>query len=169
VCSECNQLERAARLLGAAEGAYALVDVPGLVPHSAVVDRTTTSLRVRLGQDRFAATQTEGRSLRTEDAIADALSVEIEAQEPGARAHAAADGLTPREIEVLRLLAAGRSNPEIAATLVISVKTVERHLANVYAKIGARTRVDAATYALTRGLYMNTPIGEHAAATHENA
>jgi predicted ATPase/DNA-binding CsgD family transcriptional regulator len=169
VWSECNQLEPAARLLGAAEGAYALVDVPGLVPYSAVVDRTTTSLRVRLGQDRFAATQTEGRSLRTEDAIADALSVEIEAQEPGAPWHAAADGLTPREIEVLRLLAAGRSNPEIAAALVISVKTVERHLANVYAKIGARTRVDAATYALTRGLYMNTPIGEPAAATHENA
>jgi predicted ATPase/DNA-binding CsgD family transcriptional regulator/DNA-binding XRE family transcriptional regulator len=169
VCSECNQLERAARLLGAAERAYALVDVPGLVPYSALVDRANSALRVRLGQDGFAAAQAEGRSLRTEDAIADALSVEIEAQEPGARGHAAPDGLTPREIEVLRLLAAGRTNPEIAAALVISVKTVERHLANVYAKIGARTRVDAATHAVSRGLYMNTPTAERAAAANENA
>ena len=69
-----------------------------------------------------------------------------------ARMVKATGSLTFREIEVLKLLAAGRSNPEIAAGLVISVKTVERHLANVYAKIGARTRVDAATYAVTHGL-----------------
>jgi len=63
----------------------------------------------------------------------------------------ARDGLTPREIEVLHPLAAGHSNPGIAAALVISVKTVERHLANVYAKIGARSRVDVAAYVLKSG------------------
>jgi DNA-binding CsgD family transcriptional regulator len=60
--------------------------------------------------------------------------------------------LTPREVEVLRLLASGASNQEIAATLVISVHTVERHLANIYAKIGARRRADATRYALRHGL-----------------
>jgi DNA-binding CsgD family transcriptional regulator len=60
--------------------------------------------------------------------------------------------LTPREVEVLRLLAGGASNQEIAATLVISVHTVERHLANIYAKIGARRRADATRYALRHGL-----------------
>jgi pimeloyl-ACP methyl ester carboxylesterase/DNA-binding CsgD family transcriptional regulator len=45
-------------------------------------------------------------------------------------------GLTGRELEVLRLVAAGQSNAEIAAALVISVRTVERHLTNVYAKLG---------------------------------
>jgi DNA-binding NarL/FixJ family response regulator len=70
---------------------------------------------------------------------------------------------------VLRLLAAGDSNPEIAAALVISVKTVERHLANMYVKIGARNRVDAANYAVTHGLYMNTPIRHGGAARDQNA
>jgi DNA-binding CsgD family transcriptional regulator len=56
------------------------------------------------------------------------------------------DGLTGREVEVLRLLADGRTNAEIAARLVISVHTVERHLANVYRKIGARNRAEAAGY-----------------------
>ena len=47
-------------------------------------------------------------------------------------------GLSPREIEVLQLLASGRNNREIAETLFLSVRTVERHITNLYAKIGAR-------------------------------
>ena len=62
------------------------------------------------------------------------------------------DGLTPRELDVLRLLAAGDSNPEIARGLGIAVHTVERHAANLYRKIGARGRADAVAYALRRGL-----------------
>jgi DNA-binding CsgD family transcriptional regulator len=60
--------------------------------------------------------------------------------------------LTPREIGVLRLVAAARTNKEIAGELFISVATVERHLANIYRKIGARSRVEAASYALREGL-----------------
>jgi non-specific serine/threonine protein kinase len=157
VCTDRDQLERAARLLGAAAAAYALVEVPGLVPYSALVDRANSMLRVRLGQDDFAAAQAEGRSLRREDAIEEALRVAADdlpssQQSTTSAMVQVADRLTHREIEVLQLLAAGHSNPEIAAALVISVKTVERHLANVYAKIGARSRIDAATYAVTRGL-----------------
>ncbi|MEV6301410.1 alpha/beta fold hydrolase [Actinoplanes sp. NPDC051861] len=57
--------------------------------------------------------------------------------------------LTPREQDVLRLLATGDSNPEIARRLGIAVHTVERHLANLYRKIGARGRTDAVAHALT--------------------
>jgi DNA-binding NarL/FixJ family response regulator len=53
---------------------------------------------------------------------------------------------------VLGLLAAGRTNDEIAAQLVLSPATVERHVANLYRKIGARRRAEAATYALNHGL-----------------
>ena len=75
MCSYRDQLERAARLLGAAETAYALVEVPGLVPYSPLVDRAVVALRGRLGPDIFAVAHAEGRSLKAEDAIAQALSV----------------------------------------------------------------------------------------------
>ncbi|MFB3119022.1 MAG: AAA family ATPase [Stenotrophomonas maltophilia] len=62
------------------------------------------------------------------------------------------DGLTPREGEVLRLIALGRSNQELAAELVLSLRTVERHITNIYGKISARGRADATAYALGHGL-----------------
>jgi DNA-binding CsgD family transcriptional regulator len=62
------------------------------------------------------------------------------------------DGLTSREVEVLRLLAEGKTNKEIATALVVSVPTVQRHIANIYGKIGARGRADATAYAIHRGL-----------------
>jgi DNA-binding CsgD family transcriptional regulator/pimeloyl-ACP methyl ester carboxylesterase len=62
------------------------------------------------------------------------------------------DGLTPREVEVLRLVAAGESNSQIARRLGLSTHTVERHVVNLYRKIGARGRADATAYALRSGL-----------------
>ena len=62
------------------------------------------------------------------------------------------NGLTAREVTVLRLVAGGRTNKEIAAELVLSVGTVERHIANIYGKIGARGRAEATVYALGHGL-----------------
>jgi DNA-binding NarL/FixJ family response regulator len=53
---------------------------------------------------------------------------------------------------VLRLIASGKSNGETAAELVLSVRTVERHITNIYAKINARGRADATAYALSHGL-----------------
>ena len=65
---------------------------------------------------------------------------------------AAPDGLTPREVEVLRLVASGRSNGQIAVELVLSEKTVARHLSNIFTKIGVGSRTAAAAYAYERGL-----------------
>jgi ATP/maltotriose-dependent transcriptional regulator MalT len=62
------------------------------------------------------------------------------------------DGLTQREVEVLLLIALGKSNSEIADELVLSVRTVERHISNIYAKINARGRADATSYALSHRL-----------------
>jgi LuxR family transcriptional regulator, maltose regulon positive regulatory protein len=56
------------------------------------------------------------------------------------------DGLTRREVEVFELIAAGKTNNEIAAVLVVSVHTVERHLQNAYRKLGVRNRGQAAAY-----------------------
>jgi DNA-binding CsgD family transcriptional regulator len=61
-------------------------------------------------------------------------------------------GLTEREVEVLRLVAEGRSNHDIARALVLSQKTVERHLSNIFTKLGVPSRTAAAAYAHEHGL-----------------
>jgi DNA-binding CsgD family transcriptional regulator len=60
--------------------------------------------------------------------------------------------LTPREMEVLRLVLAGRTNKAIAATFYISEKTVEFHLGRIYTKIGMRTRMLAGMWAIQQGI-----------------
>lgn len=62
------------------------------------------------------------------------------------------DPLTPREQEVVKLIAEGHTSEEIAEILVISKKTVERHRANILEKLGMRNRVDLTRYAIRRGL-----------------
>ena len=61
-------------------------------------------------------------------------------------------GLTARELEVLRLVAAGKSNREIAAELVISEHTVARHVQNIFAKLGVSSRTAATAYAFEHDL-----------------
>jgi DNA-binding NarL/FixJ family response regulator len=74
--------------------------------------------------------------------IADALS---RAEEP-------ADPLTPRELQVLKLIAEAHTTEQIAELLVISPRTVERHRENLLAKLGMRDRVELTRYAIRRGL-----------------
>ena len=71
---------------------------------------------------------------------------------PNDRRSLTATPLSPREREVLHLLAAGESNAEIAGHLGVTVNTVERHVLNLYRKIDARGRADAAAYAVRNGL-----------------
>ena len=94
-----------------------------------------------------------------EQAISEALALKFLPTAERARAENNRDrisanprGLTPREVDVLRLIAAGRTNNDIAAELVISLPTVERHITHLYGKIAARGRADATAYALRRGL-----------------
>jgi DNA-binding NarL/FixJ family response regulator len=60
------------------------------------------------------------------------------------------DGLTPREVDVLRLIAAGRTNREISDDLTLSVRTVGRHITNIYGKAGIRNRAEAARYVASK-------------------
>ena len=75
------------------------------------------------------------------------------APEPvGADAPAAPPGLSPRELEVVRLLAEGRSNQEIADALFISHRTATTHVANILTKLGLESRTAVAAYAIRHGL-----------------
>ena len=64
----------------------------------------------------------------------------------------AAGGLTAREVEVLRLVAAGKSNREIATALIVSTHTVRRHLQNIFDKIGVSSRAAATAFAFQHDL-----------------
>jgi DNA-binding NarL/FixJ family response regulator len=66
------------------------------------------------------------------------------------------DGLTPREAEVLGLIAAGRTNTEIAEALVVSAATVKSHVNHIFAKTGVRDRAQAVVYAYEKGLATST-------------
>jgi DNA-binding NarL/FixJ family response regulator len=68
-------------------------------------------------------------------------------------AHVADDALSPREIEVLRLVAMGNSNKQIAGQLTIVEETVKAHISNILSKLGANDRTHAVTIATTRGFF----------------
>jgi DNA-binding NarL/FixJ family response regulator len=72
--------------------------------------------------------------------------------ERGGRGEEQFDVLTPRELEVLKLIAEAHTSKEIAALLFISIKTVERHRQNILDKLGMRDRVELTRYAIRRGL-----------------
>jgi non-specific serine/threonine protein kinase len=128
--------------------------------------RGLAAARAALGEAAFAAAWAQGRATALEQVVglaraavgpagpAEAAGGRRLTDPAPARPPAAAlpDGLTAREGEVLRGVAAGKRNREIAADLVLSVRTVEKHIAHLYAKIGVRGRAAAATYAVRHAL-----------------
>lgn len=119
------------------------------LPHDAALCRVLMASSFELLGDVDAA--------MVERTTAEAELTRLGAARPGpptARRRDRPDGLTPREVEVLGLVARGLTNQEIAAQLVLSVRTVERHLATVYRKLGLEgrnARAAAVRYALTDG------------------
>jgi len=91
----------------------------------------------------------EGRSLLPPEIAAKLM--QVISQGGPARAEAA-DQLTDRELEILRLMASGAANKEIAGALYISENTVKTHISNLFQKLGVRDRTEAVTRALARGL-----------------
>jgi ATP/maltotriose-dependent transcriptional regulator MalT len=140
-----GQLDPAARLFGAAEALREEHARPQLPAERAYFAPFLSALRDGLGDGPFAAGWAGGRTLARDEAIAEAL-----AALPAADAAPGPDAdpeLTGREREVLRLLAGGLSNREIADRLYITPATVARHVANLYGKLGVDTRAKATAFA----------------------
>jgi len=84
----------------------------------------------------------------------DAITVAADAVQPteAVSRDEVSAGLTPRELDVLRLLVEGRSDREIGEALFIGTRTVQTHVANLFAKLGVNARAEAAAVAVRRGL-----------------
>lgn len=113
----------------------------GYVPKRAAPDELVTAIRAVSQGQVFLYPSLAGRLVH------DYLQRVDDDDEP-----LIADDLTPREREVLVLVAEGLTNPEIAEQLVISVKTVDRHRENIMRKLNLHSRIDLVKYALRKGL-----------------
>jgi len=158
VAAMTGRHEPAARLFGAAEalreaiGAWA-IGAPG-PRHPARYEQAVANARAGLGDDAFAAAWAAGRAMPLEDAITTALAAisQASAAESPPSPAPAACGLSPREREVLALIAERLTDTEIGARLFISPRTASRHVANLFAKLGANSRREALAAAARHGL-----------------
>jgi DNA-binding CsgD family transcriptional regulator/tetratricopeptide (TPR) repeat protein len=157
----------AARLLGAAAALRERSGGTVWPDERARLERTMSLVRVALDDERYTREVAAGRSLSLTEVVAEATAVANAASRPGSAPltgstaapapDAAPDvgneaGLSPRELDVLRLLVSGKSNPEIADELFIGRGTVKTHVGNILAKLDARSRTEAAAIAHRRGL-----------------
>jgi DNA-binding CsgD family transcriptional regulator len=156
-----GEAERAARLFGAAQALREATGFPLEPAMRALEEPYLTRARSRLEESAWTEAWEEGRAMSMEAAIEYALSEE----EPSTFTSSAAPteqlstpvsehpaGLTPREVEVLGLVAEGLTNPQVAQKLFLSPRTVQRHLNSVYRKLGVSSRTAATRLALEHGL-----------------
>ncbi len=143
----------AARILALAESFMAESGVVLAVGDADEYERTRTTIRERLSPGMLTAAEKEGKALTPEAILEqwDGLWLPV-ARASSAEPSAAKSGLTERELEVLKLIAAGLSYRQIAEQLVISARTVDAHLRSIYSKLGVRSRDEAAHYALDHHL-----------------
>ena len=142
-----DAISLAGRILAAADTYHAMTEMR---PHRPVLSREEAASELRT---EVAAGRLDGEAV---DAVLRAAGhrVKLRREWPA--------GLTVREVEVLRLLARGLSNKEIAAELMISRKTAGNHVEHIYTKIGVSNRARASLFAMTHGLMVNTQPLEHA-------
>jgi len=153
-----GQAETAARIIGSVAAIRPSIGKRitwGTVSES----ETTADTRQALGDEAFETAFQRGKEMHIPDAVALARSVSpasvIEKPAPAERTPAQLDnayGLSPREMDVLRLLVDGKSNDEIGEALFISPRTASTHVANILAKLNVGSRAAAVAVALKQGL-----------------
>jgi predicted ATPase/DNA-binding CsgD family transcriptional regulator len=154
---------QAARLWGAAEALRESMGTPIWPVERAAYERSVERVRAQLGEKPFATAWAEGRTMTPEPALASlepatcsgpssAPSSPSAIVTPAPKAATSPDGLTTREVEVLRLLAQGLTSAQIAEQLVIGVVTVNFHVRSIYSKLGVSSRSAATRYAIEHRL-----------------
>jgi non-specific serine/threonine protein kinase len=142
-----GRIERAACLWGAEEALLGNIEpaVYTYVPDRSLHRSRVDAARSRLGEEAFEAAWSEGRAMTPEQAVGYALdhSTGPETAAPGTYPAM----LSAREVEVLRLVAGGLTNAEVAEKLFLSSRTVGWHLGTIYRKLGSHSRTEAARFA----------------------
>jgi DNA-binding NarL/FixJ family response regulator len=155
IAAMMRQHLRAARLWGAADALREAIGAPE-PRQNARAQEAIAATRRGLGDDAFAAAWASGRALPLAEAVAEALQTGPDAgrqRTPNPQAALLERyALTAREVEVLRLIVAGRSNPGIAEALYISPRTAQTHVQNIYTKLGVNSRAEAVRLAVEDGL-----------------
>lgn len=145
-----GHLERAARLFGAAAAIATAHPAPIWPAERYEIDRYTNALRDRFPAALYTQLWREGKTFSLENAITFALS---EPQpRPISTPRSRSVSLTAREREIAAIIAQGATNHRIAELLVISERTVERHIANIFAKLDFGSRTQIAAFAVAEGL-----------------
>jgi DNA-binding CsgD family transcriptional regulator len=155
-----GELAWAARLWGAAAAWRDSRGTPLPPIYRADYERAVTAARTQLGEKAFAAAWSEGRTMTPEQALAaqgpvtmpTLVPAEPVTAPPVPNAPTYPDGLTAREVEVLRLVAQGLTDAQVAAALVLSRRTVTSYLTTIYSKIGVSSRSAATRYAIEHHL-----------------
>lgn len=154
--------ERAAQLFGAVAAIRESIQAPVWPAERFELENHESAVRAQLDGPAFANLQAAGRTLTIEQAVAYALQEFRQATEgsagppPRQAMKQQFGGLTAREREVAVLIAQGQSNRAIAAALVITERTAERHVANIMDKLGFTSRVQIAAWAVQKGLNQST-------------
>ena len=149
-----GQIERSGRLLGATDRLFAASGDPLCGASKAEFEADVDSIRAALGEASFAAAWEAGQAMTLDDAFAevDAVRAEIVAASSAERTIQAGHGLSPRELEVLRLMADGLSNQQIADALFLSFRTITTYVTNILSKLGVESRTGAVAHAIRAGL-----------------
>jgi predicted ATPase/DNA-binding CsgD family transcriptional regulator len=150
VANRRGQSERAARLLGAAWGVAESLGVRYLA-HHVHAERVLAATRSQLDDQTFEVAWAEGQALSIDQAVDEARRL-LAAPMSAAIPDRSSPRLSPRELDVLRLLVAGHHDREIAAALRISPRTIQTHVASLFAKFGVNSRVEVTAIAVRRGL-----------------
>ena len=146
------EVERAARLFGAARGLREALGYEQEPRARALREPHLAAARSRVNEADWEAAFAEGRSMGLEEAIKYALSAEEPSATPPSSTGEHPTGLTPREVEVLGLVATGMTSAQVATQLFLSTRTVDTHLTSIYHKLGVTSRAGATRFALEHGL-----------------
>jgi DNA-binding CsgD family transcriptional regulator len=155
VAADDGRAEQAVLLFGAAEALREAAGVPIYVypAYREVYERGIIAARTALGESAFEAKWAAGRMLTLDEAATEAIALAADATGVARQPSAAmSEGLTRRELDVLRLLVAGKTNQEIADILFVSRRTATTHVTNILGKLGVKSRAAAVDYAHRHGL-----------------